>query len=177
MLGKTIAFAAGVCGFALLVVPSSEETLEFASSADSGVMNVRVDKTQRNSGTDWYSGDHILERAGDGHFYADTYVSGTPVQMMVDTGASVIALTASDATAAGLYWDRSEIRHIGSGASGAVYGVPTNLAQVEIGGITRRNVSAVIIPEGLEVSLLGQSYLAQLGSVEINGNEMVLSGN
>ena len=96
---------------------------------------------------------------------------------MVGTGASVIALTGRDAMAAGLYWDDSEITHIGSGASGAVYGVPVRLAEVEIGGMVRRNVDAVIIPEGLGISLLGQSYLRQVGAVEIAGNQMVFSPN
>ena len=43
--------------------------------------------------------------------------------------------------------------------------------------MVRHNVDAVIIPDGLEISLLGQSYLAQIGSVEINGSQMVMSGN
>ena len=49
--------------------------------------------------------------------------------------------------------------------------------EVEIGGMVRHNVDAAIIPDGLEISLLGQSYLAQIGSVEINGSQMVMSGN
>jgi len=36
-------------------------------------------------------------------------------------------------------------------------------------------VAAVIIPEGLQVSLLGQSFLAKIGVVEIAGDAMVLS--
>ena len=177
MLGKYITFAIGVCGFAWLVVPSGDKAEESVASGETDVMHVRVDPNHKQSSTDWYSGDHTLERARDGHFYAEAYVSGTPIRMMVDTGASVIALTASDASAAGLYWDSSEVRHIGSGASGAVYGVPARLDQVEIGGIIRHNVDAVIIPEGLEISLLGQSYLSQINSVEINGGQMVMSGN
>ncbi len=177
MLGKYIAFALGVCGFALLVVPSADEEAGDAIGENGDVMSVRVDHSQRSSTTDWHTGDHTLQRERDGHFYADAFVSGTPIRMMVDTGASVIALTASDAMAAGLHWDSSEVRHIGSGASGAVYGVPRRLSEVEVGGMTRRNVDAVIIPEGLEISLLGQSYLSQIGSVEISGGQMVMAGN
>ncbi|MBO6610094.1 MULTISPECIES: TIGR02281 family clan AA aspartic protease [Altererythrobacter] len=177
MLGKYVAFAIGVCGFALLIVPSGDNQFATESGQEREVMSVHVDPARQQSSNAWYSGDHTLQREMDGHFYANAYVSGTPIRMMVDTGASVIALTANDASAAGLYWDNSEVRHIGSGASGAVYGVPTNLAEVEIGGMVRHNVDAVIIPDGLEISLLGQSYLAQIGSVEINGSQMVMSGN
>ena len=117
----------------------------------------------------------MLNRQFDGHFYADSRVNGAPMRMMVDTGASVIALTGSDAYAAGLQWDSRDVRHIGQGASGPVYGVSVRLDEVEIGGMLRRNVSAVIIPQGLDISLLGQSYLSQIGSVEIENDRMSLS--
>jgi aspartyl protease family protein len=175
MLGRYIAFAVGVCGFAAVVTSPSPDG-EMGSSIDSSnSFKLQQSKQQSQASAGWFSGDHALERSSDGHFYATAYVSGTPVRMMVDTGASVIALTSSDAVAAGLSWDESQVRHIGSGASGAVYGVPMRLSDVEIGGMVRRDVDAVIIPEGLEISLLGQSYLSRLGTVEITGNQMVMS--
>ena len=95
--------------------------------------------------------------------------------MMVDTGASVIALTAPDALAAGLDWSPADVRVIGRGASGDVMGVPAMLTEVDVGGITARGVQAVIVPEGLDVSLLGQSYLSSVGNVAIAEDRMVLS--
>ncbi|MDJ0642119.1 MAG: TIGR02281 family clan AA aspartic protease [Erythrobacter sp.] len=173
MLGRTILFVAAVFGFTALVVPSSDES-------DSSGGYVPKSSTGGGSGSragsDWYAGDHTLHRQSDGHFYASAHVDGVPVRMMVDTGASVIALTGSDAAAIGVQWDESQVRHIGQGANGAVYGVNTRLDEVEIGGITRRNVSAVVIPQGLGVSLLGQSYLSQIGAVEIADDRMIMSG-
>jgi aspartyl protease family protein len=49
--------------------------------------------------------------------------------------------------------------------------------EVEIGGLAQRNVRAVIIPEGLEISLLGQSFLSEIKSVEITGDRMVWKAN
>ena len=177
MLARSIAFVIAICAIVAFFIPSASDEPTHELSPQNDVMHVKIDPTARQPETNWYSGDHILDRASDGHFYAEAYVSGTPVRMMVDTGASVIALTGSDANAVGLYWDNSEVRHIGSGASGAVYGVPARLDRVDIGGMTRQNVDAVIIPEGLEISLLGQSYLSQVGSVQISGNQLVMSGN
>lgn len=97
--------------------------------------------------------------------------------MLVDTGASVIALTGADAQAAGIYWDESEVRPVGRGASGTVYGVPKRLDEVAIGDLSQRNVEAIIVPRGLDISLLGQSYLSRLGRVDISGNTMELSAN
>ncbi|MEL6528377.1 MAG: TIGR02281 family clan AA aspartic protease [Pseudomonadota bacterium] len=177
MLGRTLIFAAAVFCFTALVVPMSpeDEAAEANGAPKKGgfIPKKYADKSA-NSG--WYGGDHTLTRQSDGHFYASATVEGVPVRMMVDTGASVIALTGRDASAIGIQWDEGQVGPIGRGASGAVYGVNTRLDEVEIGGITRRNVSAVIIPQGLDVSLLGQSYLSQLDAVEIANNQMVMSG-
>lgn len=171
MIEKSLGIVAAVCIFAAFVVPSS-------SDEDAG--EARGENTasakQSEASSDWFAGGHTLTREGDGHFYASANIDGASVHMMVDTGASVIALTGDDAHAIGLEWDEDNVRHIGSGASGAVYGVPVQLDEVDIGGLVKRNVRAVIIPEGLDISLLGQSYLSQIGNVKIEDNEMVLGG-
>ena len=120
-------------------------------------------------------GQIALMREGDGHFYASPEIDGRRIRTMVDTGASMIALTGSDAMAIGVDWDPSEVRPIARGASGDVYGVPVVLGNVTLGGLSASNVRAVVIPEGLDVTLLGQSFLSQVGKVEIAGDEMVLS--
>lgn len=119
-------------------------------------------------------GEEILSRSTNGHFYVDAGVDNRPVRFLVDTGASVVALTADDARKAGIGWDRSQLRHIGSGASGPVNGIPVRLSKVSVGAITATNVEAVVIPEGLDVSLLGQSFLSEVDSVTIKGDKMVL---
>ena len=176
MLGRTLLFAAGIFGVVALAVPSAEKAAQQANEAlPSSASGTQAAPDPAAAGADWYAGDLTLQRQFDGHFYADAYVQGVGIHMLVDTGASVIALTAADANAIGLSWNDSDIRPIGQGASGTVYGVQTRLREVEIGGITRRNVDAVIIPQGLSISLLGQSYLAQVGSVEIADDQMILS--
>lgn len=177
MLGKYISFAALACGFAILVVPSEDEQMAADERAEARSGSSFFDSTDEQSNSDWLAGDHTLDRAADGHFYAYANIDGAPVRMMVDTGASVIALTGEDASAAGLDWDDARVGPIGRGASGTVYGVSTRLNEVEIGGMVRRNVNAVIIPEGLDISLLGQSYLSQIGAVEIADDKMVMSAD
>lgn len=116
-----------------------------------------------------------LERARDGHFYADVSVDGQTARMLIDTGASVIALTGEDAAAMGLSWDESEVAVVAQGANGPVYGVAAVLPQVELGDFSAQDVPALIIPEGLHVSLLGQSFLSKIGVVEIAGDTMMMS--
>lgn len=180
MIGRTIAFVAIVFGFVVIAVPGEEEPqpakIEQVRSETRTPWSTSKAPASSEASSDWYAGDHTLQREADGHFYANARVGGASMRMMVDTGASVIALTGSDARAAGLHWDDSEVRPIGRGASGDVYGVATTLNEVEIGGIVRRNVAAVIVPEGLDISLLGQSYLSKVGDVNISGDQMVLGG-
>lgn len=171
MIGRFAFFAVIVCGFAAIVAMPSSPDEGTGSETNSNSSN----SVLPSANAAWFAGDHTLTREADGHFYAAAHIDGAPVRMMVDTGASVIALTANDAYAAGLHWDDSEVSHIGQGASGPVYGVQTRLREVEIGGMTRNNVQAVIVPEGLHISLLGQSYLRQIGAVEISGDQMVMS--
>ena len=123
---------------------------------------------------DWAE-ETALDRERDGHFYADVTIDGTSTHMLVDTGASVIALTGEDAAAIGLTWDDSQIVPVAQGANGVVHGVHTQLGSVRVGAFEAENVAAMIIPEGLPVSLLGQSFLSTIASVRIADDRMVLA--
>ncbi len=123
----------------------------------------------------WLAGATLVTRQGDGHFYIDAGVAGSQTRFLVDSGASVVALTGTDARAAGLDWNEDDVAVIGRGASGPVRGVRVRLSEVDLDGFVARDVDAVIIPEGLEVSLLGQSFLNRLTSVSVDGNQMTLT--
>lgn len=118
--------------------------------------------------------DVVLPRAADGHFYAEVVVDSTSTRMLVDTGASVVALTAEDANAIGILWDAAELAPVARGVGGEVDGVRVMLDRVQVGTLEARQVEAVVVPEGLEVSLLGQSFLSQVTRVEIDRQKMVL---
>lgn len=182
MLERAIVLFGAVIVGLILFLPSEHVDMQSSVEQDIRKLSQQADgssgsstsRDPQGSTPAWYSGAHSLRRANDGHFYADAYVQGSPVRFLIDTGASVVALTADDAHAAGLQWDNSNVRVIGTGANGPVYGVSRTISELEMGGITRRNIDAVIIPRGLEISLLGQSFLSQVASVEISGDEMLL---
>ena len=127
------------------------------------------------SSADYLSGEIVLKRQEDGHFYASPSVNSVPIHALVDTGASVVALTGSDAEAIGLNWDPGAVRAVGRGANGTVMGVRVRLDRVELGNFDVHDVDAIIIPEGLDVTLLGQSFLSRIPNVEIVDGEMNLS--
>lgn len=113
----------------------------------------------------------LLQRGPDGHFYADAQVNGATVRFMVDTGASMVVLTGADAQRAGIQLPSE--REIAMGVGGPVEVTPVTVDRIAIGGIEARGVQAAVAEE-LPVSLLGQSYLQRVGSIEIRGDTMVL---
>ncbi len=115
----------------------------------------------------------VLRRDASGHFFGQAKVNGRPVRMLVDTGASVVALTPDDARGAGLPIDPARWRRIGRTASGDAVGEALTIASLSLGGVQRMDVEAVVV-EGLPVSLLGQSFLSRLEAVEMRGDRMTL---
>lgn len=146
--------------------PSPDETPSEIDDAPAHVATV----------TQGIAGEVVLPRAGDGHFYAEVTVDGVSSRMLVDTGASVLALTGEDAEAMGITWQPDEVRPVARGASGAVFGVPVTLGHVQLGDFEARGVEAIVVPEGLGISLLGQSFLSQIDHVRIEGEQMILGG-
>ena len=116
----------------------------------------------------------VLERESNGHFYTHARINDAGiVNFVVDTGASVVALTVEDAERLGIPIDPSEFTVVGEGASGFVRGKEVTLDSVEVDGKRVEDVQGVVL-EGSRLSLLGQAYLSRMGEVEMSGDYMVL---
>jgi len=116
-----------------------------------------------------------LPRAPDGHYYLTAEVNGTPIRFVVDTGASQIVLSQSDAREAGL--DLSDLIYTGRAytANGTVRTAPVKLDSITIGPIRDHDVRAVVNEGAMDESLLGMEYLQRFSSVEIGGGKLVLT--
>jgi aspartyl protease family protein len=126
------------------------------------------------SSSESYSGNAVtLERQWDGHFYADAEVNGQTIHFLVDTGASVIALSREDARRAGIATSIAMPEVVGEGASGDVHGEVATIDRISLGPASDRDIPAIILDDGNQ-SLLGQSFLSKFASVQIRGDTMVL---
>ena len=114
-------------------------------------------------------------KARDGHFWAEAEVNGAPVRFLVDTGATVVALTPADAERLG--FDLDELHYVSSvvTAGGKTRAASVKLDWVEVGGARLENVEALVIEKGLDASLLGMSYLGRLSSFQATRQAMILS--
>ncbi len=116
-----------------------------------------------------------LSAGGNNHYFAEAELNGRPVTVMVDTGASMVALTYDDARRAGIYPRDSDFTGRSSTANGIARFAPVDIDRVSIGGIEVRNVRAAVMEDGkLETSLLGMSYLSKVGSVAMKSGRLVL---
>ena len=108
----------------------------------------------------------VLQRNRSGHYIVSGFINNQPVQFMVDTGATDVAIPAALA-------DKLKLEHgnriIYSTANGNVQGYTTRLDTVTIGNITLNNIRGGINPGMSEqVVLLGMSFLKQLEFTQRN---------
>jgi aspartyl protease family protein len=104
-----------------------------------------------------------LPRGHDGHFRTEARVDGRRLELVVDTGASQIALRASDAARLGIHPAPRDYNVRVSTANGMTRAATVQLGMVEVGNIVVRDVPALIHPdEALGVNLLGMSFLSRV---------------
>lgn len=110
-----------------------------------------------------------------GHYHTNAEINGRPIRVMVDTGASMVALSFEDARAAGIFTRDSDFTHRVSTANGFARMAPITIDSVSIGNITVRNVSGAVMEAGkLRTSLLGMSFLGRLQRVDMRGGLLML---
>jgi aspartyl protease family protein len=119
-------------------------------------------------------GTVALRVGSDRHFRAVAEINGQRVQVLVDTGASDVALTKDDARRIGIDPARLIYNVPYRTANGTSFGARIELASVKVGDIIVDNVAASVADGELTHSLLGMSFLRRLSSFEVRGEEMVL---
>ncbi len=111
--------------------------------------------------------------AQNGHFFAEAEVEGKKVMFMVDTGASVIALSRDDARRLGITPSERDFNQLVSTANGTTRGAPVTLDSVAIGPIDLRYVDAMVVEGDMQGSLLGMSFLNRLSGYQVTGDRLV----
>ncbi len=116
-----------------------------------------------------------IHKQASGHFVTRVRINGAPVKMMVDTGASSVVLTQSDARRVGIDTSRLSYSIPVNTANGQTKVAMVRLHAVSIGEIATKNIEAHISPPGaLSQSLLGMSFLSRLRSYEVREGVLIL---
>lgn len=123
------------------------------------------------------SGRKVEIKAGaHGHYYANVDINGRALDVLVDTGASMVALSYEDARRLNLFMRQSDFTMAVQTANGEARFAPVVLDKVSIGHITVRHVQAAVAEPGkLGKTLLGMSFLSRLERVDMRPGVMLLT--
>lgn len=117
----------------------------------------------------------VTFRAGeDGHFHVEARINGTRLRMLVDTGASQVVLSPSDARRLGIDTAGLDFRHLSETANGPVSGAPVTLREITVGSVRLTDVMASVNGAEMSESLLGMTFLSRLSGFEVSGDRLTL---
>lgn len=116
----------------------------------------------------------ILQRDLSGHFYAEVFINGTPIKMLVDTGATKVVLPLDTALRIGITKTQLSSAYEVQTADGNTRVAETNIRQVRLGSIIVEDVEAWILLSSNkeQEGLLGMSFLNRLSSWNQSGSTL-----
>ncbi|MBO6813981.1 MAG: TIGR02281 family clan AA aspartic protease [Rhizobiaceae bacterium] len=110
-----------------------------------------------------------------GHFIANARINGRKIKVLVDTGATSVAINGSTAKRLGIRLTATDFKHKVNTANGVVPAAIATIDRIQIGNVSVRNVKAAVIEgKGLDGTLLGMSFLGQLSEFSISNGELVM---
>lgn len=115
-------------------------------------------------------------KAGDhGHYVTTASIEHIPVMVLVDTGASKVALSYEDAERVGLNPFTLRFNQPVATANGVVDAAAITLRRVEIDNVVVHDVEAMVLPEGaMRGTLLGMSFLGRLSGFRMSDGTLYL---
>lgn len=112
---------------------------------------------------------------GTGHFRAEGNVEGRRLDFLVDTGASIVALTETDAGRIGIRTGANDPKVTLQTANGKVSAARVRLSWIEVGDVRIRDVDAVVLPDhALKQNLLGMSFLSRTSRYEVRSGQLMI---
>lgn len=112
--------------------------------------------------------------SGDGHYWVDGIVNDVPVRFLIDSGATITALSSTTAKAASLEIDTQRMPLVLNTANGPVEGQRAVAANVKFGSIEVRDLPVVVSPAFGDVNVIGMNMLSQLKSWRVENRQMIL---
>ena len=116
-----------------------------------------------------------LKANAGGHFVTKASINGTDITVLVDTGATAVALSFEDARDAGLRPGSLDFNIPVATANGVAKAARVMIDRIEVGGVKVDDVDGLVLPEGaLRGTLLGMSFLGRLQSFRVEDGTLYL---
>lgn len=116
-----------------------------------------------------------LKMGRGGHFYTTAKMNGRSVKVLVDTGATLVAINESTARRLGIRLKNSDFKYRVRTANGIAEAAAATIREIQIGNVRVRNVRASVSRDkALSSTLLGMSFLGELKRFQVDGKTLTL---
>lgn len=115
-----------------------------------------------------------IRMAPDGHFWARARIGAVERRMLVDSGATVTALSTRTAAAAGLRVRDEIFPVILRTANGSIPARTSSVDEFKLGNITAHHLAVVVSPAFGDSDVLGMNFLSRLKSWRVEGRTLIL---
>lgn len=118
-----------------------------------------------------------IQMNDDGHFYAKVSVAGVQREMLIDSGATITALSTGTAAAMRLRVEEPLFPVLIQTANGQVSAQTATIAEMRLGNIVARDLPAVVAEAFGDTDVLGMNFLSKLKSWRVEGRTLILVPN
>jgi aspartyl protease family protein len=119
-------------------------------------------------------GEVRIRMAGDGHFWADASINGVKRRMLIDSGATVTALSEETAAAAGVAPSAAPVPVVLRTANGLAEGRTGTVSELRLGNVVARDLKVVVSPAFGNLDVVGMNLLSKLASWRVEGGTLIL---
>lgn len=171
---------AGMCMVSAISTPTILETIAQKKQANDAASNLAVSEAKvekpRVVNASYSSGRTAkIEADRNGHFVVEARMNGKRIEVLVDTGATYVAINSSTARRLDIRLEDKDFKHEVSTANGRTKVALAKIDEIKIGRITIEDVSAVVSNDDrLETVLLGMSFLKKLDKFSIEDNMLYM---
>lgn len=115
-----------------------------------------------------------IRMAADGHFWADATINGVRRRMLIDSGATITAISQSTAAAAGIEASAGPVPVVLKTANGLAPAHAASVEELRLGNILARDLKVVVSPAFGEMEVIGMNFLTKLASWRVEGRTLIL---
>jgi aspartyl protease family protein len=119
-------------------------------------------------------GEVRIRMARDGHFWADVRINGVSRRMLIDSGATVTAISEATATAADVEGSLAPVPVVLRTANGMAPARAGSVGELRLGNIVARDLKVVVSPAFGDMEVIGMNFLSKLASWRVEGRTLIL---
>lgn len=120
-------------------------------------------------------GETRIPLSADGHYWIKAKLNGVPLRLMVDTGATVTALSGDVAEVAGVEPDRLRPDAVVETANGTVPAAPARIDELRFGSVVARDLDAIVLPGEGGPNVIGMNFLTRLKGWRVEDGVLILT--